>query len=171
MPRWMRVVRGMVGTGLTFAAGVGAVAGVVGGVVWLTGGITLRELFQVAGKSAVVAFLLGLGFSGVLALTARGRPFHKLSLRLISVLGACAGLLYFLFLAMTGGRVWTPRDAIANFLLLTLLGAGSAATMFVIARKASGSSLEARDELPALGEGDDEVVHVRDRSKVEIPRR
>jgi hypothetical protein len=162
----------MVGTGLTFAAGVGSVAGVVLGAIWLGGGVTLREVFEVAGKSSVVAFLLGLGFSGVLALTARGRDFHKLSLRLISTLGACAGLLYFLFLAMTGGRVWTPSAAIANFLLLTLLGAGSAAAMFVIARKAGrGSSLTSGDELPALGEGDEEVVHVRDRSKVEIPRR
>ena len=33
MPRWLRIFRGMVGTGLTFAAGVGSVISIVGGRV------------------------------------------------------------------------------------------------------------------------------------------
>jgi hypothetical protein len=44
VPRWLRVVRGMVGTGLTFAAGVGVVAALTGAFVWLAGGIAGREL-------------------------------------------------------------------------------------------------------------------------------
>ncbi|MEP6495992.1 MAG: hypothetical protein ABJF01_25150 [bacterium] len=88
MPRWLRLVRGMIGTGLTFAAGVGAIASIAGSLVWLDHGITGRELMQIVGKASVVAFLLGVGFSGVLAITARSGHFNKLSLRLVGALGA-----------------------------------------------------------------------------------
>jgi hypothetical protein len=169
MPRWLRVVRGMIGTGLTFAAGVGVVASITGALVWLGHGITGREMLGIVGKCSVVAFLLGVGFSGVLAITARGRHFNKLSLRLVGALGAAAGLLYFVFLALNGGRNWSAPDAIANFVLLTVMGAGSAAGTLMIARRA-GSALESVDELQSLSAGDEEIVHTRTRSKVEAPR-
>ncbi len=169
MPRWLRVIRGMIGTGLAFAAGVGVVASITGAVVWLAGGITGRELMQIAGKFSVVAFLLGVAFSGVLVITARGRRFSKLSLRLVGALGAGAGLLYFVFLALNGGRNWSVRDAIANLVLLTLMGAGSAAATLMIARRA-GSALKSGDELRSLGARDEEIVHGRSSSKVEVPR-
>ncbi|HTE47351.1 MAG TPA: hypothetical protein VK636_19020 [Gemmatimonadaceae bacterium] len=169
MPRWLRVIRGMIGTGLTFAVGVGGVAAIAGALVWLGGRITGREVMEIAGKFSVVAFLLGVAFSGVLAITARGRLFNKLSLRLVSALGAGAGLLYWVFLAMNGGRNWSPRDAIANFAMLIVIGAGSAAATLMIARRA-GSALESSDELQHLGTGDAEVVHGRSGAKVEVPR-
>src|SRR5262249_4235042 len=127
MPRWLRIVRGVIGTGLTFAAGVGVLASAIGGVVWLADRITGRELVEIVGKSSVVAFLLGIAFAGVLAITARARRINKLSLRLVTGLGAGAGLLYFVVLAFNGGRNWSTPDAIANFVLLTLMGGGSAA--------------------------------------------
>jgi hypothetical protein len=159
----------MIGTGLTFAAGVGVVASITGAFVWLGGGITSRELLEIAGKSSVVAFLLGVAFSGVLAITARGRQFNKLSLRLVGGLGAGAGLLYFVFLALNGGRNWSARDAIANLVLLTLMGAGSASATLMIARRA-GSALASSDELHSLGAGDEEIVRGRNSSKAEVPR-
>lgn len=168
MPRWLRVVRGMVGTGLTFAAGVGGLAATIGGIVWLGDGVTGREVLQIAGKSAVAAFLLGVGFAGVLAITARGRRFSKLSLRLVTGLGAGAGLLYFAVLAFNGGRSWSTRDAIANFVLLTLMGAGSAVATVMIARKAR-SGVDSGDELRSLGTGET-IVPVRRRSKIEVPK-
>ena len=169
MPRWLRVIRGMIGTGLTFAAGVGGAASIVGVLVWLSDGMTGRELMQIVGKFSVVAFLLGVAFSGVLAITARGRLFNKLSLRLVGALGAGAGLLYWVFLALTGGRNWSARNAIANFVLLILMGAGSAAATLMIARR-PGAALESGDELHGLGAGDEEIVHDRTSSRVEAPR-
>jgi hypothetical protein len=169
MPRWLRVIRGMIGTGLTFAAGVGGAASIVGVFLWLGGGITGRELMEIAGKFSVVAFLLGVAFSAVLAVTARGRLFSRLSLRLVGGLGAGAGLLYWVFLAMNGGRNWSARNAIGNFVLLILMGAGSAAATFMIARRAS-SAPETGDELHSLGAGDEEIVHGHSSSKVEVPR-
>jgi hypothetical protein len=159
----------MIGTGVTFAAGVGVVASVTGVLVWLGGGITGHELMEIVGQFSVVAFLLGVAFSGVLAITARGRQFSKLSLRLVGTLGAGAGLLYFVFLALNGGRNWSAPDAIVNFVLLILMGAGSAAAMLMIARRA-GSAVGSGDELHSLGAGDEEIVHGRSRSKVEAPR-
>ena len=154
MPRWLRVIRGMIGTGLTFAAGVGVVASIPGVLVWLRGGLTPRELLQIVGKVSVVAFLLGVAFSGVLAIAARGRQFNKLSLRLVGGLGAGAGLLYFVFIAANGGRNWSAQDAIANLVLLPLMGAGSAAATLMIAQRA-GSALKSGDELHSVGAGAD----------------
>lgn len=170
MPRWLRVVRGMIGTGLTFAVGVGVITSGVGALVWLGGGITGLEVLRIAGRFSVVSFLLGVAFSGVLAITARGRQFSKLSLPRIGALGAGAGTLYWLFLASTGGRTWSPRAAMGNFVLLIVMGAGSAVATLMIARRAR-SALKAGDELHSLGEGDEAIVHGVSREKDKVPKR
>lgn len=169
MPRWLRVVRGVIGTGVTFAAGVGVLASAIGTVVWLADRITARELMQIVGKSSVVAFILGVAFAGVLAITARARRFNKLSLGLVTGLGAGAGLLYWIVLAFNGGRNWSTRDAIANFVLLALMGGGSASATLMIARRAR-AALDSGDGLTGLGAGDEEIVPSRRSSKESIPR-
>lgn len=170
MPGWLRVVRGMLGVGLTFAVGVGGAAAIIGGLVWLGNGITGRDLAGIVGKFSIVSFLLGVAFSGVLAITARGRQFNKLSVRLVSALGAGAGLAYFGFLSLNGGRNWSARDAIANLVLLTVMGAGAAAATLLIARRAT-SAITASPEVPSLGAGTEEIIHAPgNRSKVDIPR-
>ena len=90
MPRWLRVIRAMIGTGLTFAAGVGVVSSILGLVGLLLGELSWDDLRMVA-KLSVVAFLVGVGFSGVLAIAARGRAFDRLSLRYVTALGAGGG--------------------------------------------------------------------------------
>lgn len=154
MPRWMRVIRGMIGTGLTFAAGVGAVSAILGLVALVAGQVSGRELLEMAGKLSVVAFIVGVAFSGVLAISARGRAFDKLSLRLFTALGAGVGLLYFLIIGVNNGfRVWSAGDAVGNLTFLTLLGAGLAAGTLIVARKA-GHALTSGEELRRLGEGE-----------------
>lgn len=165
MPRWMRVLRGMIGTGLTFAAGVGLIGGVFGlGVVALTDA-TITDLFFI-GRLMVAAFLLGVAFSGGLALLARGKAFEKVTYPLVSALGAGAGLLYFLFIGFANGfAVWTPTVLLQNLVLLLLMGTGSAVAMLVVARKAR-AALASREESVLLGEGAAQVDHelrVRDR--------
>ncbi len=152
MPHWLRVIRGMIGTGLTFAAGVGVVASVLGLVGLLLGELTGHDL-RIVAKLSVVAFLVGVAFSGVLAITARGRPFERLSLRYVTALGAGGGLLYFLFIAlMNGARVWSVANAIGNMVILTLLGGGSAAATLILARRA-GHTLKSGGDSRSLGEG------------------
>lgn len=152
MPRWIRVIRGMIGTGLTFAAGVGIVGSTIGLVARIVGEISSRELVQVVSKTTVVAFIVGVAFSGVLATVAHGRTFERLSLRFVTGLGAAAGFLYFFIIAAaSGARVWTAATAILNFTVLVLLGAGSAAGTLLVAKRAK-RALKSNDELPSIGE-------------------
>lgn len=169
MPRWLRVIRGMIGTGLTFAVGVGGVSLLLGLFGLVLGEFSPSD-FGMVGKLSVIAFLVGVGFSGVLAITAHGRPFEKLSLRSVTAVGAGGGLLYFLFVAfMNGFRSWSPLNAIGNLAILTLLGGGSAAATLLVARRAV-AALKSGEEPHSLGVGDEEIVDARSSSKVEVPR-
>ena len=165
MPRWVRVVRGMIGTGLTFGVGVGVVGGTLGLIGVVLGPVAWDDLRMVA-RMSVVAFLVGVVFSGVLAITARNRSFEKLSLRFVTALGVGGGLLYFLFIGfMSGFSAWTPPVAVGNLALLTVLGGVSAAAMLLLARRAS-AALSSGDEPRSLGEGSLEVPAVPRSSSV-----
>jgi len=171
VPRWLRVIRGMIGTGLAFAVGVGVV-GVLIGLVGLVLGKVSPSDFGMVGRLSVIAFLVGVGFSGVLALTARGRRFEAISLRYVSALGAGGGLLYFLFIGfMNGFASWSLRNGIGNLVILTLLGGGSAAATLLVARRAV-AALTPDEELPRLGEGEAEGAFdkpLRRRTTVQKP--
>lgn len=154
MPGWLRVIRGMIGTGLTFATGVGVVASLIFVLpTWLLlGGDSGREMLVMVIKSSIWAFPIGVAFAGVLAITARGLPFDKLSLPRFAALGAGGGLLLFGLLAVNAWQAWSVSEAIANLALLTLLGGGSATATLMLARRA-GSALKSGDESRSLGEG------------------
>ena len=104
LSRWRRIVRGMIGTGLTFAATVG-VAGTIVGL--LLGALSWDDLRMVA-KLAVIAFLVGVLYSGVLAIAARGRTFDRLSLRFVTALGGGGGLPTFCSLPPPTGPACGP---------------------------------------------------------------
>ena len=153
MPRWRRVIRGMIGTGLTFSAGVGVVASMVAGLVWLLpGGEGGIEMIRLVFASSLWAFPIGVAFSGFLAITARGRSFDKLSLPRFAALGAGVGLLFFGLLAINAWQAWSVSTAIANATIFVLLGGGSATGTLMLARRA-GPALESGDESRSLGEG------------------
>ncbi len=153
MPRWLRVIRGMIGMGLTFSAGVGVVASMIAVLpVLLLGGDAGREMMWMVIASSVWAFPIGVAFSGVMAITARGRLFDKLSLPHFAALGAGAGLLLFGVLALNAWDSWSVSDAIANATIFVLLGGGSAIAALVLARRA-GPALKSGDESRSLGEG------------------
>ncbi len=152
MPRWMRVIRGMIGTGLTFAGGVGVLASIAGLVGLLAGAVSAADVLALAGKLSVVSFIVGVAFSGVLAIAARGRTFDKISLRFVTTLGVGVGLLYFGLISISGSKVWTVADAIGNLVILTLMGGGLAAGTLILARKAR-SALNRGEELRSLSEG------------------
>lgn len=153
MPRWLRVIRGMLGMGLTFSAGVGVIASVIAVLPWLLiGGDSGREIIRMVVASSIWAFPVGVAFSGVLALTRRGRAFDKLSLPHFAALGAGAGLVLFGVLGLNAWQAWSLTDAIANATIFVLLGSGSATATLMIARKAR-PALEPGDESRRLGEG------------------
>jgi len=153
MPRWLRVIRGMIGMGLTFSAGVGVVASMIAVLPWLLlGGDSGREMIRMVIASSVWAFPIGVAFSGVMVITARGRPFDKLSLPHFAALGAGAGLLLFGLLAINAWQAWSVSDAIANATIFVLLGGGSATATLLLARRA-GPALKSGDDSRSLGEG------------------
>jgi hypothetical protein len=153
MPRWLRIIRGMLGTGLVFSAGVGLVGSVVAGIAWLAaGGGDLAELMFVVLASAIWAFPMGVLFSGILSLTARGRSFEELSLPLFAALGAGAGLALFAPLAANAWDVWSLSTALVNAGLFAFLGGGSATATLMLARKA-GPALESGEHEPVPGAG------------------
>jgi hypothetical protein len=125
----------MIATGLTFALGVGAVSSIVGLIVVLVGQGSFLELLRMSGRLSVVAFLLGIAFSGILAVTARSRRFAELSIARFASLGAGAGLLYFLLISINAWSHWSLANAIGNLVILTLLGGGSAAGILMLARR------------------------------------
>ena len=160
----------MVGTGLTFGATIGVLTSILGAVAWLRGKAPVIEIMRDVGKFSVAGFVLGMLFSSVLIVLARARGLKNISLRLAASLGAAAGTLYWLALAATGGRSWTPRLALINFGVLFVMGTGSAIATLLIARKAGGAALGSGDEHERLGAGDQEVPHARGRSKVHSTR-
>ena len=157
MPRWLRMIRGMVGTGLAFTVGGGIVGLLVGTPIWLFGDLPALDVIGVAARFAFVAFPIGVVFSGLLALTARNGTFEKLSMTRVTALGAGVGLVCFGLIGVNGLRVWTLPLALLNLTSLLLMGGGSAAAILLLARRA-GSNAASRADFP----GPSESVHELD---------
>jgi len=152
MPRWLRVIRGMVGMGLTFAAAAGVFFGVIAVVLGLFFPGVEDELPFMIIAGSVWAFAIGVAFSGVLAIAARRLSFDKLSLPRVAVLGAGGGLLLAGLLVAATWWEWSAGDAMVPFTFLPLLGAGSATASLLLARRA-GPLLASGEESRSLGEG------------------
>jgi hypothetical protein len=165
----------MIGTGFTFAIGVGGIMSIVGAIAMIRNKATIIDVLQTVGQFSVAAFVLGAGFAGVLALLARGKNFSKLSVPLVGAVGVGAGLIYFGLISINGIGVWTPRVALLNFSLLTVMGGASAVAMLLIARRASSKSdseLGAGEEHDALGAGEPDIfTRTRPRSESEYQHR
>ena len=153
MPRWLRVIRGMIGMGMTFAALAGvffSVLAVVAGL-FFPGAESDPGFMIIAGS--VWAFAIGVAFSGVLAIAGRGRPFDEFSLPRVAALGAGGGLLLAGLLVGATWQEWSALDALVPATFLPLLGAGSAIASLLIARRA-GPMLESGEEPQRLSEPD-----------------
>jgi hypothetical protein len=143
----------MLGMGLTFSVGAGALASVVAGVSVVLSGFRIDpELGILVVGSAVWAFPIGVVFSGFLALAGRHRRFEELSLPRFALLGGAGGVLLYGVLALNAWDAWTVDAAVANLVLLTGIGAGSATGALLLARRAQ-PELEPGDDLARLEEG------------------
>lgn len=94
-------------------------------------------------------------FSGVLAVTARGLPFDKLSLPRFAALGAGGGLLLYGVLAANAWHAWSVSDALVNAGILVLVGSGSATATLMLARRA-GPALTSGEESRGLASDEPE---------------
>ena len=139
METWLRRVRGALGMGVTWALGwapIGALFGLALGL--MAGGLPLGTVALNFFKLfAVMGFLGGTTFAGVLRFAEGHHRFEELSLPRFAALGALGGLI--LGLVAVGGGILGPSLTwldVAVAAVPTLLGGGSAAGMLVLARKA-----------------------------------
>jgi len=156
MKKWLKRIRGAVGMGLTWAAGWGVVGAVVGLVTLAMGTPALGGMGLVGGALmwTVVGFVGGALFSTVLGITEGRRTFHEMSLPRFAAWGAAgagAGLLTMLFLGIWGPLTLT---GVLVGVVMTLMGAGSAAGSLALARKAHDGDLLEAGESAGLIEGE-----------------
>jgi hypothetical protein len=137
MRRLLRVVRGAIGMGLTWALG------------WFGAGMVLRLFIGSGGGDVPIpivfgmfGFVSGVTFSGILKLAAGHRRFDELSLGRFAAGGAVGGLILSGILAATAGPGGDPLWLVPA---LALAGAASAAGTLSLARRAEAPRLLATD--------------------------
>jgi hypothetical protein len=130
MRNWLRRIRGAIGMGLTWA------------VAWFGAGLILLLTVGVGAADvpfplffALLGFLAGVTFSGVLGIVEGRRRFDQMSLPRFAAWGAIGGLL------LSGILAWAAGLG-GEFLVLgpvfALSGAGCAAGSLALARRAEG---------------------------------
>ena len=164
MNKWLRRIRGAVGTGLVWAVGW-AVGGLLIGVTsLLLPGLPWESFFRVFDAPlpalAIPGFFAGVFFSMVLGIAARGRKLSELSVPQFAAWGAVGGLLLLLFpfalvavgLASREGSslgTWQIIAAIGPpFIVLSAL---SASGSLVLARRAEKRTLLEASDVTAAG--------------------
>ena len=150
MARWLKRVRGALVMGLLWAV-VWAPLGVLLGMIVDRDG-AMDEPWVLVG--AFPGFIGGVLFSIVLAIAARRRRFHELSLPRFTVWGAIAGLLVGVLPFLLGtpsavAPVWLPVVFVAA---ITLLSAGSAAGSLALARMGEQRSASDAGERELAGD-------------------
>ena len=152
MNKWLRRIRGAVGIGLTWAAAwlpVGAIIGLVAGLSD-TPGFLVSLVFSLAGIFAAVGFVGGTVFSMILGLAEGRRRFDEMSLPRFGAWGGAGAFLVSAFVQLTIGG--SSSLSVTTTIVMTLLGAGSAAGSLAIARKADDRELlEAGEDASDIG--------------------
>ena len=146
MNRLFRRIRGIIGTGLTWAfawIGLGATLGALAGY-------PLTYLLRIALSNSVGGFIAGASFAAILTVTERKRTLAELSLRRVALWGAMGGFVVTAMpLAVGAPLVYLLGPLVIN----GGIGAGLAAGSVVLARRADDRRLVAGDRDPLLGSG------------------
>lgn len=133
MPKMLRLIRGAVGMGLTWALG------------WSAAGFVLMILtrFQTDAPFPLIFGVLGFGagiaFSVLLALTAGRRSFEQMSVSRFATWGAVGGLVLSAIFANAASLGWSDVLLIAP--TFAVASAVCASGSLAIARRALGSAL------------------------------
>ena len=150
MKRFLRRLRGIIGTGLTWAVGWTVInTGLV-----LLAGLPLRFFGAIALSNLVSGFLAGGTFAVILSIAERRRSLEDLSLKRAAQWGGIGGIFLRLAALPLILPVGLPLPSILMPLVIdSLTGAGLASGSVALARRAEGSLIGSHDDLPAL-EGD-----------------
>jgi hypothetical protein len=140
MKKWLRRIRGVIGSAFTWAA-------VWGGVAFI---LSLAGFFGTATFSIYVVFatlwakvgLVGGGiFSLVLGIAERRRTFDEMSLPRFGIWGGVGGFLLSLLWVYGAGPAPTLAEIMSTGVLMGLMGGGSAAGSLALARRADDRQL------------------------------
>ncbi len=171
MKKWLKRIRGVLGTGLTWAL----VWGVVGTAIRIValaisddpfGGVEpVTSVLALLGTFGAMGFIGGVAFGTVLGITEGRRRFDQMSLPRFAAWGGAGGLVLSVIMFIAGGfQIGLGELVILG--TLPLLGAGSAAGSLALARGLSpllevgesGGLIEgeypAADSAPAEGAAD-----------------
>lgn len=145
MKNVLRRLRGLMGTGITWAAGfVVCMGGFFGVVGWF--GEFLAELPTVA----LLGFMMGCGFGGLLAFTERSRSLGDLALWRVALWGAIGGFLG----AGVFGLYIGDLPPLGIWSGLTGLSAAFASGQVALAKRGERQSIEGEDTAFLLEEGE-----------------
>jgi hypothetical protein len=150
MKGFLRRLRGIVGTGLTWAFGWTVInTGLI-----LLSGLPLRFVGAVALSNLFQGFLAGGTFAVILSIAERRRSLEDLSLKRTALWGGIGGILLRLAAIPLILPVGIPLPNIFIPLVIDgLTGAGLASGSVALARRADGNLIESDGRRPAL-EGD-----------------
>ena len=130
MKKWLKRIRGAVGTALLWAAGWSGV-GLVFALLGLFGTLAPAEYAVFAGVFAVMGFISGAAFSAVLGIAEGRRTFDEMSLPRFAGWGALGGVLLQLVMVGLGQPI-----SVVMIGLSALMASGSAAGSLALARRA-----------------------------------
>jgi len=143
MKKWLRRIRGAIGMGLTWA------------IAWFVAGLGLLLVVGFGAADvpfplffALLGFLAGVTFSGVLGIVEGRRRFDQMSLKRFAVWGGVGGLVLSVGLAALVG--WDALLVLGP--VFALSGAGCAAGSLALARRAEDRELlEAGADVAEVG--------------------
>jgi uncharacterized membrane protein YjfL (UPF0719 family) len=152
MNKWLRRIRGVLGTALTWAAAWSGLAFVLSLVGFFGTPGSVQFYAVLAAFGAVVGFVGGTIFSVVLRIAERHRSFDDMSLPRFAGWGAVGGVLLAMLWVTGAGPPPTLGEILSTGVIMGLMGAGSAGGSLALARRAD-PLLEPGDPVGLL-EGD-----------------
>jgi hypothetical protein len=154
MKQFLRRLRGVIKTGLTWAVGcVAIMAGVTAFGGWLQ--IPMAQwsvFFSQIPIYATFGFIMGSAFAGILSLTERHKRLADLSLRRVALWGALGSLVF-----LGGFSLMFNPPNLMSWLIMASLSAGLASGSVALAQRGEAKLIEGEDQAPSL-EGDDESL-------------
>ena len=146
MRGFLKRLRGIIGTGLTWAVGFAGIFAVVG---FIFGAYSVPRLALVGGFVGLVA---GGAFAVILSIVERRHQLKDLSLWRMALWGGLGGILVAAAFSGSWGNFWSFAATMA------VIGAGVSAGTIAIAKRADTKLIEGADESALSLEGEDELL-------------
>ena len=137
MKGFLKRLRGVINTGLMWAAGSAALFGGLDVLKGRAGGLWITIPVY-----ASMGFIMGGAFAVVLVLTERHRRLEDLSLRRVALWGALAGIVF----PGIATLMWRPQFEMVGWLIVPILSAGLASGSVALAKRANTKLLEGEEE-------------------------